>query len=272
VNNKERKNFRYYWIQFYIIIKRLFYFFGGLILINKAILLYHKISVKEKKECPYFSIGEKSFGIMLKGKSLECFPNYSKEFEKCFIVNNYDKEIIKIGEYLEGKKCVHFVNRLMTAPLDPENYKKYDIKDVQLTKISDFGDKTLKKANKYYLSLDLETHFLMKNMLKFNKYFDQFGSEYQLKAPNTGFLAIAYALELLRPKTLWVIGLDFYQSDYLVRRPHQSPIDIQRQKMDRINLVEITADLFQQYPETQINFVTYYEGFPNLPNVKIFKS
>tara|TARA_B100000519_G_C14260974_1_gene447951 strand:- start:5875 stop:6618 length:744 start_codon:yes stop_codon:yes gene_type:complete len=246
--------------------------FGGLLIKNKFTLLHHKFYASNQEDCPYFSSDQKCFGVLLKGMSLECLPKYYHEFENCFLVNNFDKEIDKIGESLSNKKCVHFVNRLMTAPLSPENYKKYNINDIQLIKVSDFGDGILKKTIKHYKSLGLNTHFLIKKMLKFNEYFSQFGSEYQLKSPNTGFLAIAYTLELLRPKTLWVIGLDFYQSDYLTRRPHQAPINIQRQKMDRINLVNVTADLFKEYPDTQIKLVTYYEGFPKIPNVKIYNS
>lgn len=230
--------------------------------------LYERFFVKSEQECPYFSKGMESFAIMLKGKSLELFPKYDQEFENCFLVNNYDEEVELIGNSLLGKKCVQFVNRLETAFMHPKNYQKFNITDIQMNKLSAFGDQMGKRCLKYYKSLGLKTHFLPKQLLQFNK---DFGKEYAKKYPNTGILAIIYSLETLRPKTLWIIGLDFYQSDYLVRRPHQNPLDVQQAKMRRINLIEVTANIFRKYPKVKINMISYYQGFPELPNVKILR-
>jgi hypothetical protein len=231
--------------------------------------LHDEYLVKNIESCPYFESDLESFGIMLKGKSLEQFPKYDKEFENCFLVNNFDKEFGAIGSSLEGKKCVHLVNRLITAPLTPENYKRFNITEVQLPKVSAVGDRKFKPALKHYKSLGLKMHYLPKKLLKFNK--QDYGKEYAKKYPNTGILAIIYALEMLRPKTLWIFGLDFYQSDYLFRRPHQSTIDLQRAKMKRVNMPEVTANIFRQFPEVQVNMVSYYEGFPDVPNVRFYK-
>jgi len=143
--------------------------------------LYETCFVKQIHECPYFSKGMDSFSIMLKGKSLEQLPNYDKEFESCFLVNNFDKEIEAIGDSLLGKKCVHFVNRVMTAPLQPENYKRFNITEIQLLKISAYKDHSLRKAIRYYKSLGLNLHFLPKKLLEFNK--RDFGKEYAKKYP-----------------------------------------------------------------------------------------
>lgn len=231
--------------------------------------LYEAIFVKPVKECPYFPKGLDSFGVMLKGKSLERFPNYDKQFENCFLVNNFDMEIEVIGDSLSGKKCVHFINRTTTAPLRPENYEKLNITDIQLSLVSGLGEKRLKKAIKYYKSLKLKTHFLPKKLLEFNK--RDFGKEYARKYPNTGIIAIIYSLEILQPKVLWLIGLDFYQCDYLFKRPKEYVLEHQQEKIKRINLVEVTANIFQRYPSTQINIVSYYKGFPEVQNVKFFR-
>lgn len=228
--------------------------------------LYEFFFVAGVEECPYFPTGMDSFAVLLKGKSLEQLPKYEKQFECCFLANNFDEEIRLIGDSLIGKKCVHFANRLMTAPLKPENYKKLNITDVQLMKVSACRDRRLKLAADHYKSLGLNVHFLPKKLIKFNK---DFGMLYSKKYPNTGILTIVYALEMLRPKTLWVMGLDFYQSDYLTRRPHQSPIEVQRRQMEKIKMAEITANTFRRYPEVKINMVSYYKGFPAPPNVEI---
>jgi hypothetical protein len=227
--------------------------------------LYETFLVRDIRRCAYFEPQIDSFGIILKGKSLERFPDFRDRFERCFLVNNFDKEIEAVGGSLEGKKIVHFVNRLMTAPLKPENYERFNITDVQLSKISRVGDKRLKVAVPHYNSLGLKVHYLPKHLLKFNEFF---GAEYAKKFPNTGILAIIYTLQMLRPRNLWIVGLDYYQSDYLFRRPHANPIEVQRAKMARINLVEITADMFRRHPDVRINMVSYYKGFPEVENVR----
>jgi len=228
--------------------------------------VYEFLVVDDVHECPYFAAGLESFAVLLKGKSLEQLHKYDKEFEQCFLVNNFDEEIKLVGDSLFDKRCVHFANRLMTAPLKPENYKKLNITDIQLSKVSACRDRRLKLIVDHYKSLGLNVHFLPKKLLEFNR---NFGREYARKYPNTGILAIIYTLQMLQPKTLWIVGLDFYQSDYLVRRVHQNPIDLQREKIRRINLVKVTAGIFAQYPDTKINMVSYYKGFPAPPNVEI---
>jgi len=237
--------------------------------LNESICTLYSWFKKSSDGCPYFSKHPDSFGILLKGKSIELLPNHVNSFKDCFVVNNFDKEIEVVGESLVGKNCVHFVNRLMTAPLEPENYENYGITDVQLIKTSAFGDRGLVKTIRHYESLGLQTHLLPKKMLEFNTHFSK---EYRKKAPNAGALAIAYALELIQPKVLWIIGMDFYQSDYLIRRPHQNPIEVQRAKMNRINIVEIMAVTFKRHPKIAINMVSYYKGFPEVPNVKFIRN
>lgn len=214
----------------------------------------------------YFPERPNSFAVLLKGRSIELLKKYSYEFKKCFLVNNFDKEIELLGDYLREKDCVHFVNRLMTAPLTKENYKNYRIRDIQLCKTTTRWDFSLLRAKWYYKYLGLNTHMLPKRLLRFNK---MFGEEYANKYPNTGVLAIIFALEILRPKNLWIFGLDFYQSDYLVRRAHQNPIEIQQAKMKRINLASVMATVFKKYKDVNINMVTYYDSFPETENVKI---
>lgn len=229
--------------------------------------LYEFLFVDDVHECPYFAAGLESFAVLLKGKSLEQLYKYDKEFEQCFLVNNFDEEIKLIGDSLDGKECVHFVNRLMTAPLQKKHYERFNITKIQLPKVSAVGDRRLKTAVAHYKSLGLKTHFLPKKLLEFNK--QHFDEEYAKKYPNTGIVAIIYALEMLRPNTLWIVGLDFYQSDYLVRRPHANPIELQQEKMKRLDMVGVTAKILSRYPDVQINMVSYYKGFPAPPNVEI---
>ena len=112
--------------------------------------------------------------------------------------------------------------------------------------------------------LSLKTHKLPRMLLRHNK---QFGPEYFKKVPNTGLLAIWYALELIRPRELWVLGMDFYQADYVVRRPWANPIEVQRGKMQKLGIPQATADAFRRHKAIKINMVTKYTDFPRAENV-----
>ena len=225
-----------------------------------------KQCLSRKQDHSYFQENIESFGVILKGKSIEKIDRVYCNYDDCFIVNNFDKEIGLLERYLVNKNTVHVVNRLMTAPLTPSNYKKMGITDIQLSKDSARGDPMLRTAIGHYKSLGLRVHFLPERLLRFNRYF---GPEYANKHPNTGILAIAYALDIIRPKNLWIVGLDFYQADYLVRRPHQSPIEKQREKMKRLDLVNVFVDILKKYPDVNVNMVSYYDGFPTLENLNI---
>lgn len=223
-------------------------------------------SLQDEHYPEYFKENIENFGVILKGKSIEKISKIYQNYNDCFIVNNFDKEIELLEEYLVGKNTVHFVNRLLAASLTPGNYKKMVINDIQLSKVSAEGDGQLKKAIKHYKSLGLKTHFLPKRLLMFNR---DFGPEYANKYPNTGVLAIIYALDIIRPKNLWIIGSDFYQADYLVRRPHANHIEIQRAKIEKVDMVNVFINILKRYPEVNVNMVTYYEGLPELGNLTI---
>jgi hypothetical protein len=215
---------------------------------------------------PYFRDGLESFAVLLKGRSIEKIDRVYGEYDHCFIVNNFDREIELLEPYLINKRTVHFVNRLMTAPLTVPNYRKLGITDVQLSKATAKGDDVLRESLGCYVQRGLRIHFLPASLLRFNR---RFGVEYRAAHPNTGVLAVIYALDVIRPTNLWVVGLDFYQHDYLARRPHVVPLEQQRARMRRLDLVDVLAGVMESYPEVNVNLVTYYEGFPELENVTI---
>jgi hypothetical protein len=208
-----------------------------------------------------------NFGVILKGKSLEKIHKVYRNYDRCFIVNNFDKEIELLEEYLINKCTVHFVNRMIVTPLLPSNYRRMGISEVQLSKPSLKGDRTLRRAIRHYKSLGLRFHLLPERLLRFNS---DFGPEYANKYPNTGVLAIVYALDIIQPKNLWIVGLDFYQEDYLIGRAHHTPpLTQQQEKMRRTNLINAFIGILKRYPEVNVHIVTYYDGFPKLKNVHI---
>ena len=214
-----------------------------------------------------FKPGVENFGVILKGKSIEKLHNISDEFNDCFIVNNFDKEIAILGDCFLNKNIVHLANRMHTASLTPENYKKLNIKEIQLIKSGVWGDRGLLKAANHYQSLGLKTVFLPKNFLNISS--NLFGSGFAKKFANTGLLAIYYALKIIKPKNLWIIGLEFYQIDYLERRPYHPPIEVLQDKMKRVNAVGVMQKWIEEYSNVNFNMLTYFDGFKLQPNLRL---
>ena len=117
----------------------------------------------------------------------------------------------------------------------------------------------------YYESLGLTCHNLPEQALEYNDYFDDKfylkpgDSNYKTKHPNTGVLAVIYAASILKPKNLWVVGLDFYQSNYLFRRPWHNSFERQQLKMKNTNMVGHFMDIVKRNPDVNFKMVTYAE-------------
>jgi len=237
--------------------------------INKTlrILSAYSKSLNKSYVLKTFEPGVENFGIILKGKSIEKLPLISKEFNDCFIVNNFDPEIEAIGEYLMNKNVVHFAGRQMTTPLRQENYKKLKIREIQLTKASVLWDRGYLYAIAHYHSLGLDTIFLPKEIISVSK--KLFGPVFAKKFPNTGHLAIYYALKIIKPRNLWIAGLDFYQADYLVRRSYNTPIKAQREKMKQIKAVKVVQNWIKEFPDVNFNMATYFDGLEPQHNLNI---
>ena len=201
------------------------------------------------------------FGIVLKGSSLSRIAEISNKFENCFIVNNNNLEYRSFSEFIKSKKIVHFVNRSKTAPLKRKYYRELGIKDIQFNKAE--IDDEIRKVKKIYENFGLNCHFLPKELLMYNDYFSGKGA-YERKHPNTGVLSIIYATHIIKPKRLWIIGLDFYESDYLFRRRWNNPLDGQREKMEKLNISGQFIQLVESNPEISFNMITN----ATLPKVK----
>ena len=214
-----------------------------------------------------------NFGLLLKGASLDKLPKYYKNFDECMIVSDYDDELEIFGEFLLYKKITHFTNRSFNSSLTRKNYKKYGIKDVQLGQVLRWNHYLLIKTFISYqlMFADLTVTFLPEELREFNK---PFGEEYALKFPNTGILSIIYVLNIIKPKNLWIFGLDFYARKYAVEQiknpvDENSPLEQREKKIERLELVKFTSELLNKSEETNINLVTYYKDWPNSKNLRV---
>lgn len=236
-------------------------------LMVKKCFVEKEIFFKKQYTLNTFRSPIENFGVVLKGKSIENLPKISKEFNDCFIVNNNDKELDVVGEHLLGKNIVHFSNEsYMTAPLKLENYRKFGIEEIQLYKSSAWG-KAMLYIIYIYQSMGLRTVFMPRHLLNVSG--KLYGLEYAKKFPSTGLLAIYYALNIIKPRNLWIIGLDFYQSDYLIRRDHNTPIEIMRQKMKRTDAAGSVNKWIEEYQNVKFNIVSYFDGFKPQKNLTV---
>jgi len=205
------------------------------------------------------------FGIVLKGESLSRISEIVDKFQFCFIVNNNDLEYKKFANFIKNKEIVHFVNRSKTAPLRRKYYRELNITDIQFNKAE--LDEEIVKVKRIYERYGLNCHLLPKELLSYNDYFLGKGN-YERKHPNTGVLSIIYAAHIIKPKRIWIIGLDFYQSDYLFRRRWNNPLNGQREKMEKLNISGQFIELVKSNPNIQFNMITK-ATLPKVDNLNI---
>lgn len=218
--------------------------------------------------------GIENFGVLLKGGSLDKLQKYKNKFKDCFIVSDYDDELAVLSNFLKGKNIIHFRNRERVSTLTKENYLKFNIKHVQLGQVLRWTHIELIRSYLDYkfMNIGLTVHFLPECMRKFN---DDFDDQYRLKFPNTGILSILFALEIIKPKNLWIFGLDFYAVDYFTKQlknPNdQNPISKRNDKMNRLSLDTYIKNTFKVYEKTSINIASYHDDWPSLKNLNILE-
>lgn len=214
----------------------------------------------------YFQKYLENFGVVLKGASLSRLSEISNQFQHCFIVNNNNLEYKNLSKFLVNKEIVHFVNRSKTAPLKRKYYNELKINNIQFNKSE--LDEEIVKVKKIYEKFGLTCHMLPEELLNYNSYFFGKGN-YDRKHPNTGVLSIIYAAHILKPQRLWIIGLDFYESDYLYRRRWNNPLSDQREKMEKLDISGQFIKLVKDNPNIKFNLITNSSSLPKINNLKI---
>ena len=227
--------------------------------------------LKSNIKCPYFNSGIENFGLIMKGASLENIEKIHDKFDHCFLINNFDLEIEKYGKYLENKKIVHFVNKLFTAHMFKKNYERFNIKNIQMS-TNFFLSIKLFRVWYRYKKMGLKVDFMNKEFNNKNSYFNKFfDGRFRERFPNAGILALCYTLDVIKPKNLWICGLDFYSQDYIFRRSHQTPLNLQQKKMQDSKLPEKTMEIMSLYKNININLYSYYKNLNAPSNVNLLK-
>lgn len=204
-----------------------------------------------------------NFAVICKGKSLQRLPEILNKFNSCFIVNNF-QYLEKYLDMLKSKKVVYYSNRLSTAVMSKENYKRAGIRKVQFTK--PVADKSIKALSATYKKMGMKTNLLPEELMKFNK---RFGEEYAHKHPNTGLLAITHAAHIIRPANLWICGFDLYEVDYLRRRDVCLPLKKQQGKISKLCMKSAFIEVVEQHPNVMFHLATYMKDLPKLANLVV---
>lgn len=224
----------------------------------------------QSETCDYFPKGLENFAVLLKGSSLEKVVGYHDKFNHCFIVSDFDDELGIIGGYLIDKNVAHFTNRSRQSSLTKRSYQKYNINTVQTGQAFSWKHFRLIETYCYYKSLfiGLNIYSLPKHLMNLN---GTFGKEYSTKFPNTGILSLAYTLEMIRPKCLWVFGLDFYETPYMATQTQSTQLTLGQQsgKLQRLDLPNFVFRLFRSYNDVEIMMASHYTKWPKIPNMQL---
>ena len=191
--------------------------------------------------------------VLCRGKSLAGINFLPDDLDLCIIVNRFghELEIQEVDSYLNGKEIHHIVTRTpgeSDLMVQRKYYDKYKIKKVvqpytiHMKNPKDFHDGN----NKYFKFIDDEFYFcgaekpIPAEWLGDNhiEYMDDYQRpKYPHHYPSCGNAAIGYVVLDLKPKKLYIIGMDFYDADYLAESGPGGPEDGNKMKDSLTRLI-----------------------------------
>ena len=198
-----------------------------------------------------------NFGIICKGRSILDLPEIEKNFDTCYIVNNFENELFHFEAIFKKKKIIHFVNRISTAVLKRETYKYFKINDIQMATPFNLFDKNFMKSYLTYKYLRLKVATMSKDVL--HKFHYTGNNDYKYKFPNTGIFSILFASEVLKVKNIYIVGLDFYKDNYLYKTKTSNPVEITHQRFINLKITEFFLDYIEKKKNTNFFLRTNYK-------------
>jgi len=206
-----------------------------------------------------------NFGIICRGKSLERLPEVIDKFDDCFIVNSFNKEFHVFGKHIfSGKKVMQFINADQKSFMEKPLYKAWNIDSGLATWTSKHLLPGKGKPNAL-LAMGIYPRRLNLELLH-DKYYPICNA-----IKNSGVLLTLIVSEELKPKTLWIVGLDFYAVDYMVMKRRKFQMENINRGMIK-HLKTTFIDIVKDHPSINYKLVTYYPGqLPQLANLEVFK-
>lgn len=204
-----------------------------------------------------YSSNIKNFGIICKGRSLLGLPEIENKFDKCFIINNFEKELHHFENIFKKKKIIHFVNRIRTAVMKKETYKYFEIDKIQMAAPFKLFDKKFIVSYLMYKYFGLEVETMSKSVL--HKFHYTGKGAYKDKFPNTGILSILYVAEILKVENIYIIGLDFYTDKYLYKTKTSNPVEVTHQRFLDLKIIDFFLDFVDKKKNTNFFLRTNYK-------------
>ena len=128
------------------------------------------------------------FGVLLKGKSLKAITDILPNFSSCFVVNNFEREVIMLEDFLSNKEVVHFVNRLPTTPMSHSSYMAYGIEKIVFMKPFDVLDYSMLRNHLLFKVMGKKVHYLPRQLQKRDWGFgDEYKNEIEVFIKNKSF-------------------------------------------------------------------------------------
>jgi len=191
-----------------------------------------------------------TFGIIASGKSIKHLPEISNNFDECYIMNNCYKEIDHFKDIFKQKIIHHVVNSMPYEVLSEKYYNEYNIKDV------------------YFMAPETERYKYEKSINILDGYgivWHYLPQKFVKKYKNLSLYAIARACYYHKPDTVYIVGLDFYDGDYMFEKTSK----YLKEKSKRIFMVESFNDIVSKNPEIQFEIYTVSKRVQEAKNLNI---
>ena len=98
--------------------------------------------------------------VLLKGASLSAFSKVPSDCDQIIIVNNFERELVRLENLICQVPCIHFINRLPTAPMSFSSYKAIEVKKVVFMKPFSLFDYNMLRSFITLSSLSMKVEFL----------------------------------------------------------------------------------------------------------------
>ena len=200
-----------------------------------------------------------SIGVLGRGVSLAYAGRLS--FIKDFIIVNTEVkelEIEPMRSLLKGKRIIHMVN--IGEGIFPAWYLlKYNIYKYVISRLEPDGSEArIRSPRKLYITerFGFKTDFLPEEM-----------TPYLEGANNSGVVAVAYAAVALKKKNVYVVGMDFYETNYLTGPLSEKEMIFFPEAREK--MIKYITNLITKCPDTNFHFITASSFKCSLSNVKV---
>jgi len=210
----------------------------------------------------YTPKAEKSNSIAVLGRGTSLIEAGRLNFLKDFIIVNTTSEELKtepVRSLLKKKRIIHMVN-IGEGILPAWYLLKYNIYRYVISRLKpDGSEERMRSPRKVFATerFGFETDLLPEEM-----------ASYLEGLWSSGTVAVAYAAVVLKKKNVYIVGMDFYQTPYLIGP--LDPREVNETTETKDKMVAYVNKLISKCPETNFYFITAFPFKSSLPNVKIY--